>query len=210
MKSNVPNRLQTGCHTGRDWEGWLCSAIGVFSETIALKKANHFFSFFGHPSFPASICMRNLGKGEGHTECTTKILTRTQPLPPPIKRFSNDDSDRNENVQKTIAHYNFWYKKKFCTYSTLFGIFLCRPCTNMMWHFLKPKALKIDQFLTIRRSLVLIECNICLQFLALRSWDRSLRQRRAWWWSSSRSQTITALFLIFLVRASVVVVRVRP
>ena len=98
LKSNVPNRLQTGCHTGREGEGWLGGAIGVISETIALEKANHFFSFFGYPSFPASLCMRNLGKGEGHTECTTKILTRTQPLPPPIKRFGNDDSDRNENV----------------------------------------------------------------------------------------------------------------
>ena len=56
--------------------------------------------------------MRNLAKGEGHTECTTKILTCTQPLPPPIKRFNNDDSDRNENVQKPIVHHTFWYKKK--------------------------------------------------------------------------------------------------
>ena len=71
--------------------------IGVISETIALEKTNHFFSFFGYPSFPASLCMRNLGKGDGHTECTTKILTRTPP-PLRIKRFSNDDSDRNENV----------------------------------------------------------------------------------------------------------------
>ena len=82
------------------------------SETITLEKANHFFSFFGYPSFPASLCMRNLGKGEGHTECTTKILTRTHALPPPIKRFSYDDSDRNKNVQKPIEHHTFWYKKK--------------------------------------------------------------------------------------------------
>ena len=87
-------------------------AIGVISETIALEKANHFFSFFGYPSLPASLCMRNLAKGEGHTECTTKILTRTHALPPPIKRFGSDDSDRNENVQNTIMHHTFRYKKK--------------------------------------------------------------------------------------------------
>ena len=76
-------------------------------KLLRCEKANHFFSFFGYPSFPASLCMRSLGKGEGHTECTTKILTRNQPLPPPIKRFSNDDSDRNENVQNTIMHHTF-------------------------------------------------------------------------------------------------------
>ena len=102
LKSNVPNRLQTGCHTGWEGEGWLGGAIGVISETIALQKANHFFSFFGYPSFPASLCMRNLMKGEGHTECTMKILTRTHALPPPIKRFSSDDSDRNENAYSTL------------------------------------------------------------------------------------------------------------
>lgn len=103
----MPNRLQTGCHTGREGEGWLDGATGVISETIALEKANHFFSFFGYPSFPASLCMRNLAKGEGHTECTMKILTRTHALPPPIKRFSNDDSDSNKNVQKPIVHHIF-------------------------------------------------------------------------------------------------------
>ena len=56
--------------------------------------------------------MRNLGKGEGHTECTMKILTRTHALPPPIKRFSSDDSDRNKNVQKPIVITLFDTKKK--------------------------------------------------------------------------------------------------